>query len=380
MEALSDIRLFAKTQKSRVLDLVCRSVPAVVLFALIKSVDFIDSKATISEFLMEALLIIPILLPFFRFGLPIHLQQALSFKKKVQAKDNLFWFQLVIFLSIQPLYFVNLTAYLILSLTVISALLFNLGCFYIREGKRPGFIIQNGLVNGSLLIAVCLFILKPENTNIFHFIMIEIFVVLLITFYLYKPKAPDLIGINLSNIKPYLVDSLTTFLFPLVTYFTLKNLFYLSVDFLLLLKISAFISGSIGALILIRVKQLDHNEGKTDVFNKIKLSLLNVFYILSSVSMICVAFLVEFKLLPYFIILLIFEFILLKFGHFNILLNYKASYNTMIKISVIVSASLYLFNITLSNFNVKLDYIGAIIFYLSLIGLFHYFCFKYNNA
>ena len=127
---------------------------------------------------MEALLIIPILLPFFRFGLPIHLQQALSFKKKVQAKDNLFWFQLVIFLSIQPLYFVNLTAYLILSLTVISALLFNLGCFYIREGKRPGFIIQNGLVNGSLLIAVCLFILKPDNTNIFHFIMIEIFVLL----------------------------------------------------------------------------------------------------------------------------------------------------------------------------------------------------------
>jgi len=379
VEIISDSKLFALEQKNRIFDLACRSIPAVILFALIKSVDFIDSKAPIAELLMEALLLIPILVPFLRFGLPIHLQQALPLNEKIQTKDNFFWFQLITFFAIQPLYFVNLNAYLILSLTVISASLFNLGCFYIREGQRKGFIIQNGLVNGALLVAACLFLLKPNSISIFYFIQAETFLLLVITFYLYKPKSPDFIGINLSNIKPYLVDALTTFLFPLITFFTLKNMAYLSADFLLLLKISAFISGSIGALILIRVKHLDNNENKTALFNQIKLSQFKIFYILSCVSIICVAILVELALLPYFIILLIFEFIILKAGHFNILLNYNASYNTMIKISIIVSVILYLVNFIIAYLNVEMDYFGATLFYLSLIGLFHFLCFKYNN-
>jgi len=379
LEIISDAKLFALEQKNRIFDLACRSIPAIILFALIKSVDLIDPKESLAEFLMEALLLMPILVPFLRFGLPIHLQQALPLNQKIQTKDNLFWFQLITFFAIQPLYFVNLNAYLILSLTVISASLFNLGCFYIREGNRKGFIIQNGLVNGALLVAACLFLLKPSTVSIFYFIQAETFLLLVITFYLYKPKSPDFIGINLSNIKPYLVDALTTFLFPLITYFTLKNMANLSPDFLLLLKISSFISGSMGALILIRVKNLDGNEDISELFHQIKLSQLKMFYILSCVSLLCVTALVDLDLLPYFFILLIFELVILRFGHFNILLNYKASFNSMIKTSIMVSICLYLLNLMISSFNLELGYLSATLFYLSLISLFHFLCFKFNK-
>ena len=359
---------------SKVLDIIYRLVPAVILFAFIKSLDLVAHE-NVRLILLDILLYSPLLLPFFRFGVPIYLQQNLNPVIKRKHLENVFLIQLSLLIAVQFMILVNRHIYIILIVSVTAAMLFNIGSYMIRQGNRNGFFLQNGLLNFCLLTLVCIFVLLGDYQNAkFHIAAICLFLACVVFFFI----SPDEFRYNwkqVPNIQIYTLDTLSTFFIPLVTLLAVKLCSNAQTDFLILIKISAFISGTIGALILLRVHSLDNKDNKTLIthYKKIKQGQFKLLFLLAILGAFATYIFIP-ELILYFIAFMLFEALVLKYGQMNILLNYKGLHKQALKaniFSAIISAVFfYLAGSVVEIF----PNASPLFFYALAIALFHGSC------
>ncbi|KPV97002.1 hypothetical protein AN214_01019 [Pseudoalteromonas sp. P1-9] len=359
---------------SKLLDILYRLVPAVILFTFIKSLDLIE-HANVRNVLLDILLYSPLLLPFFRLGVPVYLQQNLNPSIKRQHLVNVFLIQVSLLVAAQVMLLVNRHAYIILLVSITAAMLFNIGSYMIRQGNRNGFFLQNGLLNFCLLSLVCLFVMVGDYQSAkFHIAAICLFLACVVFFFI----SPDEFSYNwkqIPNLKIYILDSLSTFFIPLVTLLAVKLCTDSQTDYLILIKISAFISGTLGALILLRVHHLDTKDSKTLLihYNKIKQSQFKILFLLSIFGSFAAYIFIP-NLLFYFILFMLFEAILLKFGQMNILLNYKGLHTKALKATAVSAFCCLVLYFLFDAITLVYPDASALIFYALAIALFHGSC------
>ncbi|WP_372766134.1 hypothetical protein [Pseudoalteromonas sp.] len=361
-------------ESSKLLDTLYRLVPAVILFAFIKSLDLVE-HTNVRNVLLDILLYSPLLLPFFRFGVPVYLQQNLNLDLKRKHLENVFLFQLSLLIAAQMFMLVNRHVYIILIVAVTAAMLFNMGSYMIRQGNRNGFFLQNGLLNFCLLILVSTFVLIGDYQNAkFHIAAICLFLACVVFFFI----SPDEFHYNwkqVPNLQIYILDTLSTFFIPLVTLLAVKLCSNAQTDFLILIKISAFISGTIGGLILLRIHSLDNENNKALIFHykKIKQGQFKLLFLLAILGAFATYIFIP-ELILYFIAFMLFEALILKYGQMNILLNYKGLHKKALKantFSAMTAAILYyLVGSIVETFPNALP----LLFYALAIALYHGSC------
>lgn len=359
---------------SKLLDIIYRLVPAVILFAFIKSLDLVEHE-NVRNVLLDILLYSPLLLPFFRLGVPVYLQQNLNPIVKRQHLENVFLIQLSLLIAAQVMMLVNRHAYIILMVSITAAMLFNIGSYMIRQGNRNGFFLQNGLLNFCLLSLVCLFVMVDDYQSAkFHIAAICLFLACVVFFFI----SPDEFSYNwkqVPNLQIYILDTLSTFFIPLVTLLAVKLCTDSQTDYLILIKISAFISGTLGALIFLRVHNLDNTDNEALLFhyNKIKQSQFKLLILLAILGSFATYIFIP-DLLIYFTVFMLFEAVLLKFGQMNILLNYKGLHTKALKANALSAVSCLGLYYVFGSITETYPSTSPLIFYAVAIALFHGSC------
>ena len=344
------------------------------MFTLIKSVDFI-AHTRVRELFLDIILYSPLLLPFFRFGVPVFLQQNIHQTTKRKHLENVFLFQVFLLILIHPVFLIDRHIYIILVVSVCAAMLFNLGSYLIRKGERNGFLMQNGLFNLCMLGLASAFIYFNEYQNAKLYIGVICLFLASTAFYFINPDEFRYSCKRIPNIKIYILDTLSTFFIPLVTLLAVKLASSTQTDLLILIKISAFISGTVGSLILLRIKRLDDvpDSERMATYNKIKMEQLKMLLLLSTFGF-AASYLFVPSLAGYFVLFIVFEITLLRFGQMNILLNYNSQYKRALAancVSAFIGISLFALLFLVVDTQSE---IIPLFFYLAAIATFHLSC------
>ena len=307
--------------KNKLLDIFYRSLPAVFLFLLLKGISEFGSLNT-QSILIDIIVIAPFLTPFFRLGFPVVSQGLADEAARLTLYKKVLVVQLCIVVLIQPLLWVDSTFYMVANVAVIMAISFNFGAHLIRSGERWGFLWQNGFINLLLLISfLCSLWLFSESFIIY--IQLLTATIFLFSVYYFRPSFSSIYSYRL-NVRKFALDVLATFLIPLITWFTIAISISDNADLLILIKLSAFISGMFGSLLLLNMKSLDSLpvEARLATFTQLKQKQQHFLWCFLALGFVASLLLLPFNLAAYFIAFMMMEWCVFRFGHFNLLLNH----------------------------------------------------------
>ncbi|OUL57374.1 hypothetical protein [Pseudoalteromonas ulvae] len=356
--------------KSKLLDISYRSLPAVFLFLLLKGASDFGSLNT-QSILIDIIVIAPFLTPFFRLGFPVISQGLADKLARLALYKQILLVQLFIVVLIQPLFWFDNTAYVVTNIAVIMAICFNFGSHLIRSGVRGGFLWQNGLVNLLLLVGFfCSLWVFKESFIIY--IQLLIAIIFIFTVFYFRPSLTLIFSYRL-NIGKFTLDVLATFLIPLIIWFTIAISIPNNADLLILIKLSAFISGMFGSLLLLNMKSLDllPREERLHGFTQLKLKQQHFLWCFLVIGLLASLVLLPATYAAYFIAFMMMEWCVYRFGHFNLLLNHAGRSLSAIYANVaagmICTVTFLLFNFVGDVKSQKL----AIIFYIFSIVVTH---------
>ncbi len=316
-------------------------------------------------------------MPFFRFGFPVTI---LSIKNKRQQDElifNLGLIQLALIIVSQLTIFIDFFLHQLLVYSIIAAMFFNFGALLIRKGKRLGFGLQNGIL--YLFLGTQTLLIYLNNTLFAPLIFLSLFSLFSILFFLFSywdRKILNLDNFKIINAKAWFLDTLTAFYVPLVTLLSINLLAIKDAKILLLLKLSAFISGAIGALILLAIKRLDKVSKQQNLLTQYFSIKKRIFPVLAILIFVINTFILvlEPELFIYSVCFSLIEIGILFYGHFNILLNYK----NLLKESIyaifataILASCMYLL---LQLLNIDNSTTTALSFYMISIASYHSLC------
>ena len=297
-----------------------RVAPSISSFLLLLCIDSFVEIKTYELWALDFILLYPIFMPFFRLGVPIYLlpRKEENIERKLSAYKQL---QLVIasFVYLILLFGIFEHTLLIVLLSICGAFMFNIGFKKIRNGNQFGYLFQNVLV--YVFVTVILLIkLDP-----YWAIMITTGIGLLYVSIYHRFKFDKSIN-ELKNTRDFLVnymgDVVNSFVVPILLFFSYKLGNQSSASIIFVLKITGFISGTVGGLIILNFKRLDSIQNKNNilaVFRKLKKELFFIYLGLSLISIVLVWILYPDYLKVAFW-LTIFEGVILLFGQYNILI------------------------------------------------------------
>ncbi len=358
--------------------LALRVTPSVSSFLLLLCIDFFVTNEGQKLWALDFVLIYPILMPFFRMGAPLHImeqgttfkQQKLGIYRGIQtiAAAALY---IMLILGIQKSYFS------IAILSVIGALLFNNGYKKIRYGNHFGYLLQNVII--YLFVSVMLI----AKQDVYSSITIIIPAVLLYLFISEKRIITHLRTelLTRKNFRiNYVGDVANSFVVPILLYFSYKVGNESDPALIFVLKITGFISGTVGGLIILNIKKLDKSVREKNILNlfrKLKKELLYIYLILAALSNIAVIILYP-KYATAALCLTVFEGLILFLGQYNtIIIFMKKKRQSVLSNTLTIIFIIGLFTLTTSScvsINLFLFYvIGASIYQVTSYLAYKYY-------
>lgn len=362
-----------------IFSLMLKFIPAGILFLTIMQIGYIEDKK-IRNIFLELLIYLPLFLPFVRFGFPVTI---LSIKNSNEQEKEFFKIlnvQLILLIIILVPYFViNYEFYsfyiFVFLLSIINSILFNFGSLNLRQGHNIGFLYQNGLFNLLLFLYVLLVLYDSSLMNNHFFIILALLASLSILFYTTK-------GLQLRfkfkmlkfNLKSWFTDFSSAFYVPLIVFFTMKMLENPDAGVLLVLKVSALISGSIGSLIILQIKEMDalSLEEYKKAFFAMKIKLIPILVLLFFIFYIIIFF-YDRTYINLLVMIFVSEIVIILLGQYNILLNYSKMYLSSALAIVFTAFLIGIVFLIIKFINVNLSSMESVLFYSSSIIFYHLF-------
>lgn len=289
-------------------------------FLLLLCVDYFVVDKQQELWALDFILIYPILMPFFRMGAPLYIMEheTTGTEKKLGVYRGL---QVLvgILLYIMLVFGLQKNYLLIAILSLIGALLFNSGYKKIRYGNHFGYLLQNVII----YLSICLLLITKRDV---YFSIMIIMPAILIYLFISERKIITHLKAELVKLKHfkvnYIGDVVNSFVVPILLYFSYKVGNESDPAIIFVLKITGFISGTVGGLIILNIKRLDNSVNESNIlelFRKLKKELLYIYLALAAFANIAVLI-----LYPQYAItaiyLTVFEGLILFLGQYNTLI------------------------------------------------------------
>lgn len=356
--------------------LALRVTPSASSFLLLLCIDYFVVNKQQELWALDFILIYPILMPFFRMGAPLYLmeQETLGVEKKLGVYRIL---QILagILLYIMFVFGLEMSYLSIALLSVVGAILFNSGLKRIRNGNHFGYLLQN------VIIYLFISILLLTQVEVFSAIKLVIGVLLIgLILREYKQVVKlrsGLLKLNRFKVN-YIGDIANSFVVPILLFCSYKVSNQSDPAMLFVLKITGFISGTVGGLIILNIKRMDHatNNDLIDVFRKLKKELLYIYLALALLSNVAVGILYP-KYIIVSIGLTIFEGLILMFGQYNTLLIFKKKKKQSVFSNFITIIFITIFFLLATPPNVSVNIFLFYIIGASVYQAMSYLAFKY---
>ncbi len=318
-----------------------RFSPSIIFFIFTFLVDKLISDTNLRAWYLNFILIFPLILPFLRFGLSL---QYLSTKES-ENQNSILVVQYFIYSLLLLIYLLtNNQTIIILIFASIGAFFFNYGAKKIRDGNILGFFFQNGIVYSVLLLSVFFY---DIFFSVIQYFFILIFILLTYRIYSFKFH----INFTKKKIIYYFNDIAASFLIPFIFFVAFKVSSDLDVDDFLIVKITSFLSASVGSLILIEFRKMDNlksvNEKLIFFKNKKHKLFLLLLLIITGASIFTISLYPDSIYL--FFGLCVFEICVFYFGQYN-LINIYFNLQKNIFLTSIFCSFIFLIIYILSKF------------------------------
>lgn len=357
--------LYLNLLRQNIYKISLRFSPSILLLFLSVLADKFSINIEYKSWYLDLMLAFPIYSCILRLGMPLKIlsKNIVSDQEPLMVKK----YQAIINALLCILYFITgAEELIILLISSIGALYFNEGVKKIREGSVVGYFYQNGIIYLLLCLTFLFQRFFFENIGLFIFLLFMYSIWCIIKYWSIRLKPLDL--------KSYFSDLINSFVVPIIIYLSFKFESSLDVDDFIIIKSTAVLSSSLGSLLILKFKKMDHlrfDSDKFKFFTAGKYELINLYLIL-------VFGLISFTITMYFekvfllLLLLLFESIWFFCGQFNLLNIYFNRQTKIILANILSLASIAILAPVINLINIPWS---GIILYLTGCSLYQSFSF-----
>lgn len=289
----------------KVRDLVYRFSPSMLLLGLTTLLS--GKNGVNSNLVFECLIIYPVLMPIVRMGMPLKILDKSSEIQQANMKSWLLLYLILSFFSTLIYLIISVEYLFFISLSIIGAAFYNWGTVDIRNGQGYGYLKYNSPVYILMLL------------YLFYGDLVLIITSILILFCFITLILGGPLKLDLSFTFPrWLNDCLGATVLPFAIFSLVSTLDFMGPNEYMVIKLSAILSSSMSALLLLKVSTLSIEELSPRFF-KIKLSYLPTVLLLGLVLIMISIILVGVNYTRYIVLLILVEMIAFIFGQYNVL-------------------------------------------------------------